>query len=274
MLNNVSISVEHIIAKFDNDFNVDNSDWIPRVGAWVIDAMSQLNVLRKVRKEVKLNVCDRIASSICPINSPNLIVKDSKGCVIDLKKSSTSCGCDSSTGEVTKLARRTPQTIDIINNGGANYVPDHSMAETINTRDVKNRHVVHDYDRSQSNRDYVMVNDNQIELNFDARYITVETDWVETVYSKTYNCEIPVIPNVGILIEAIVNYCMYKMLCRGYKHPVFNLAASQYGTNPYYEWTKLKPEVKRAVTIDAQGNINVKDGNAFRGGFLMSTLTT
>ena len=39
MLNNVNTNVEHIIAKIDNDFNPDNSDWIPRVGTWVIDAM-------------------------------------------------------------------------------------------------------------------------------------------------------------------------------------------------------------------------------------------
>ena len=57
----------------------------------------------------------------------------------------------------------------------------------------------------------------------------------------------PAIPNNGILIEALVYYCMYKMLCRGYKHPVFNLQASQYGTNPYYIWTQMKEEARRSV---------------------------
>ena len=40
MLNNVNTSVERIIAKIDNDFNPDGSDWIPRVIAWTIDAMT------------------------------------------------------------------------------------------------------------------------------------------------------------------------------------------------------------------------------------------
>ena len=56
-----------------------------------------------------------------------------------------------------------------------------------------------------------------------------------------------VIPDNAILVEAIGFYCMYKMLCRGYKHPVFNLSASQYGTNPYYTWLQLKEEAKRSV---------------------------
>ena len=48
MANNKTITIEHIIAKLDNDFNPDNSDWIPRVPAWCVDAMNELKVLRKV----------------------------------------------------------------------------------------------------------------------------------------------------------------------------------------------------------------------------------
>lgn len=45
MLNESNTNIERIIAKIDNDFNPDNSDWIPRVAAWCIDAMSQIDVL-------------------------------------------------------------------------------------------------------------------------------------------------------------------------------------------------------------------------------------
>lgn len=49
---------------------------------------------------------------------------------------------------------------------------------------------------------------------------------------------------------------MYKMLCRGYKHPVFNLNASQYGTNPYYMWTQLKDKAKASTINDSQRDDN------------------
>ena len=54
MQNEKNTQLERLIAKIDNDFNPDNSDWIPRVGAWAIDAMSQINVLPK-EKVIFLN---------------------------------------------------------------------------------------------------------------------------------------------------------------------------------------------------------------------------
>ena len=52
-LNNVSMN-GNVVSSIDNlnvklvgvsTFNIDNSDWIPRVGAWVIDALSQMKCL-------------------------------------------------------------------------------------------------------------------------------------------------------------------------------------------------------------------------------------
>lgn len=264
MLNSVNTNVERIIAKIDNDFNIDHSDWIPRVGAWVIDAMGQINALRKVPKKVKLIVHERIAYSNCPIDSPNLKVMDDRGCVVDQQKSSADCGCSYSTGELT------PDTVSIVYNGNIATAPDYTMAETNNDCDLD--HGIRNYSYGNNKpKTYVLVDDNKLELNFNANYIYVETEVVETYYSNVYNCELPVIPNNGLLIEAIAYYCMYKMLCRGNKHPVFNLAASQYGTNPYYEWTQLKYKAKTSVIIDAQGDINTTDGGLFRSAFFTST---
>ena len=53
-MNNSKITVEHIIANIDNDFNPDNNDWIPRVAAWCNDAVV-LTILLKflMRTDVK-----------------------------------------------------------------------------------------------------------------------------------------------------------------------------------------------------------------------------
>ena len=37
------LPLQRLIAKIDNDFNISESDWIPRVAAWTIDALSQIN---------------------------------------------------------------------------------------------------------------------------------------------------------------------------------------------------------------------------------------
>lgn len=283
MLNKTNTHIDRIIAKIDNDFNPDTSDWIPRVAAWSIEAMQILKVLPTQRKRVRVKVHDRIAYSECTFDVFGLKVFDANGCELtesnDVK---AACGCGekiivqdececSPTGGVTESdmsgVRLTPRTVDIINNPNHNYAPDYVQAETVNTKDYSARYNVrsYDYNSKQFVRTYAVIDENKIEVNYDTNCIIIEFDCVKTAKSNIYGCEVPLIPNNGLLIEAIGNYCMYKMLCRGYKHPVFNLAASQYGTNPYFMWTQMKEEVKRSIIIDTQGEI--KDNGNWRSAF-------
>lgn len=260
-MNNSKITVEHIIAKIDNDFNPDNSDWIPRVAAWCTDAMSQLKVLNKVDKAIKYSVKYRIAKSPCCFDS---IVKvlDENGC--EVKKADDSfgwCGsCSSPTGGEEQSTydeicnSNGSKTREILYNPNAKE--DIVFSEHVNTIIERERHNVRVVSSvSRKERNYV-VSGNTIELNFDTSNIIVVSKQVETIYSDYYKCEIPVIPNNGLLAEALAYYCMYKMLCRGYKHPVFNLHASQYGTNPYDIWMRLKDKAKASVINDNQGDDN------------------
>lgn len=267
MLNKVNTNIERIIAKIDNDFNPDNSDWIPRVAAWCIDAMSQLNILSTKRKKIKVDVKDKIAYSPCNINNNNIKVYDKNNCIIEKYNKDCSCGASPSTGEWTKENEAiTSNTVSVNNNRlQSNYV----IAETVNDK-LPNRYNVYSFNgKTNFKSNYVIIDNNKLELNFNTDYIYIELDYIETYESNVFNCELPVIPNNGVLIEAIAYFCIYKMLCRGYKHPVFNLNASQYGTNPYYMWTQLKEEAKRSVIIDRQ-NDNIDD-NIWRSNLFIET---
>ena len=59
-LNN-QLTLQRLIGKIDNDFNISESDWIPRVAAWTIDALSQMKVLPMERKR-RLLIEKKIAS--------------------------------------------------------------------------------------------------------------------------------------------------------------------------------------------------------------------
>ena len=277
MPNKLNTNVDRIIAKIDNDFNPDNSDWIPRVGAWAIDVMNMLKVTPTERKKIKVPVVDRIAMTNCPIDNIHIKIYDANGCEV---KSATdvqcSCGCPS-TGEESEGAEQSgadiTNTTSVVYNENAIDESNAAHAETVNSHDINSRYNVINYSTSPKNnfiKNYVIVDCNTIELNWDTDYICIEQEVVKTQKSGTYGCELPVIPNNGLLIEAIVYYCMYKMLCRGYKHPVFNLAASQYGTNPYYMWTQLKDQAERSVIIDAQGKV-IEDGNLWQSAFFVNT---
>ena len=106
----------------------------------------------------------------------------------------------------------------------------------------------------KSNHNYILIGGNTIELNFNDTCITVVYKDIETQYSDNYHCEVPVIPANGKLIQGLAYYCMARMLMRGYKHPVFNLSASQYGTNPFYLWESMKKDIKTSILLDEQSD--------------------
>lgn len=323
MQNKSNTNIERIIAKIDNDFNPDGSDWIPRVGPWVVDAMSQLDVTSTEEKTRKLPVNNRLAYSPCKLDDGNVEVYDANGCrVKEMNGSVTECDCslrgvgndeECNPREVVvdddgnirledgtiinaedhrhleldrdynsdpynihdfefKTGHRfTHRTVDHIRQH-ANHAPG-MHALLINTKESRNRYnvvEVNEYGRGNEPHNYVISGGDKIQLNFDTPFITIKYEDVKTEYSEVYGCELPVIPNNGLLIEAIVYYCMYKMLCRGYTHPVMNLKASQYGTNPYYEWNKLKDEAKRKSIIDAQGNV-IDDSDLWQSAFYIYT---
>ena len=275
MMNNVNTNVERIIAKIDNDFNPSDSDWIPRVGAWCIDAMNILGIMQTQSIKKKIPVKDRIAYSNCIINTKDLIVCDSNGCIIK-EADENECLCSPSTGGLSETvivdtADNTTDTTDVIINPNSQYDIVHVQAETINDKEWPGRYNVKEYGkRINTDRNYVIINDKQLELNFDTDFIYIIYKSIKTEYSKVFNCELPVIPNNGLLIEALTYYCMYKILTRGYKHPVFNLNASQYGTNPYFMWNNIKEEAKRSVIIGEQKD-NLSDDEIWRDNFYIST---
>lgn len=314
MANNKTVSIEQIVAKIDNDFNPDNSDWIPRVGAWVIDAMNQLKCLRKAVKCTKLEVHNRIAMSACCPDGDELRVYDKNGCRID-RLTDNRCGmnkcgdggCISLRGygddhashashashnchtcephphihvddcgfeeehhhhDCCHVAESHTREV-IINN---HVFPDNDLVWTEHTDsyDYRCMHRVHhasSIPNPRRERNYV-VQGNAIELNFDTDYIVIAQLQVETEFSEYFGCDVPKIPDNGILIEAITQWCMYKMLTRGYRHPVMNLTSASPALNPYIAWRQDIERVKRSVLLDKQMPI---DDDAWRSAFMIFT---
>ena len=267
-------TVDRIIAKIDNDFNPNNSDWIPRVGAWIHDALMQLDCFVTEEVKKKLTVKNRIARSACELGE-NIKLYDCNGCEI-IKLDSSGCGCNgiedmSLNEDVTEKSNNDEVESGVDRNyyfKGEKVVTPRTVTERVNNVDetIGNvafhenvpipyppRYNVIEIKRPGGNgckHGYVRINSTTFELNFDTDYIIVKYNAPKQIKCNIYGCSSPAIPNNGKLIEAITYYCMYKMLTRGYVHPVMNLAASQYGTNPYYIWIQSKEEAKRSVIND------------------------
>ena len=221
-----TLKISRLIGKIDNDFNISESDWIPRVAAWVIDALSQMKVLPMERKRRILEVSERIAQFPCCINTEEIKVYDKNGCEILQLNNDSSCGCSINADNYS------PQEIAVIddnNKSGVNFM---NVGTIVNN----------------SNRNFV-IQGNNIELNFDTDKIIVETLEVATYYDEYYDCEVPYIYDDGLLLEALAWYCLFKYLSRGSKHTVYDLKSPNAVINPYMQWQALKVKAANSVKI-------------------------
>ena len=221
-----TLKISRLIGKIDNDFNISESDWIPRVAAWVIDALSQMKVLPMERKRRTLEVSERIAQFPCCINTDEIKVYDKNGCEISQLDSNSSCGCN------IEVNNHSPQEIAVIddnNKSGVNFM---NVGTIVNN----------------SNRNFVLQGNN-IELNFNTDKIIVETLEVATYYDEYYDCEVPYIYDDGLLLEALAWYCLFKYLSRGSKHTIYDLKSTNAVINPYMQWQVLKVKAANSVKI-------------------------
>ena len=220
------LPLSRLIGKIDNDFNISESDWIPRVADWTIDALSQMQVLPMERKRRKLEVSNRVAQFPCMINAKELRVYDKHGCEIMELNNDNSCGC-------SKSSKTMPQEIAVIddtNKTGINFM-------TVGTVVTSNR-----------NHNFVL-DGNNIELNFDTDEIEVESYETATYFDEYYQCQVPYIYDNGLLLEALAWYCLFKYLSRGSKHQVYSLSSPNQVLNPYIQWSILKPKAMASVKI-------------------------
>ena len=224
------LPLQRLIGKIDNDFNISESDWIPRVAAWTIDALSQMQVLPMERKRRKLEVSNRIAQFPCQINAEELKVFDKSGREIPELNRETSCGCSNN-------RNTTPQEIAIIdtaNKTGINFMQVGTIV-------------------SPNSHNFVL-DGNNIELNFDTDEIEVETYETATYFDDYYQCEVPYIYDNGLLLEALAWYVMFKYLSRGSSHPVYDLKSNNPTLNPYIQWNTLRPKAAASVKIAISKN--------------------
>lgn len=221
-----TLKISRLIGKIDNDFNISESDWIPRVAAWVIDALSQMKVLPMERKRRVLEVSERIAQFPCCINADEIKVYDKNGCEISQLDSNSSCGCNI---EVNNYSPQEIAVIDDNNKSGINFM---NVGTVVNN----------------SNRNFV-IQGNNIELNFNTDKIIVETLEVATYYDEYYDCEVPYIYDDGLLLEALAWYCLFKYLSRGSKHTIYDLKSPNAVINPYMQWQALKVKAANSVKI-------------------------
>lgn len=256
-----------LIGKIDNDFNISESDWIPRVAAWVTDALSIMQILPMEKKKRTLEVSEKVAQFPCKLNATSLKVFDANGNEIPEYDDAKSCGkgfgggygrCESQVGAVPHAIAEGSDAI--LSTGGEIGITNPCNKTGVNVVEVAN--IV----GSGSGRNFVLDCD-MIELNFDTDSITVESYEPATYYDEYYDCEVPYIYDDGLLLEALAWYVMYKYLSRGSKHPVFDLKSNNQILNPMIQWNYYRPKAINSV----KKKLSTNTGDGWNNFFYNST---
>ena len=234
------LSLGRLIGKIDNDFNISESDWIPRVAAWVIDALSQMQILPMEKKKRTLEVSHQIAQFPCTLNTTELKVFDANGNEIP-NIDDDKCKCPNAS--VSKCNTQEIGVFDASNKTGVNAV---LVANVTNG----------------SGHNFVLDCD-QIHLNFDTDSISVESYETATYHDDYYDCECPYIYEDGMLLEALSWYVMYKYLSRGSTHPIYSLKSNVATLNPLLQWNYYRPKAINSVRKKLSTNINDGWNNFF-----------
>lgn len=229
------LPISRLIAKIDNDFNLSESDWIPRVAAWTIDALSQLDVLPKEKKRRTLEVSEGVAQFPCTLDAKEIRVFDKYGNEIKPASSNKCCS------ECSAKANSEIALINNTNKIGMNFM---NIAKI------------------RGERNFV-IDGNQIDLNFDTDTIVIETLEVATYHDDYYDCECPYIIDDGLLLEALAWYCLFKYLSRGSKHTVYDLKSQSPVTNPFMQWNAIKNKAANSAKKALSDNIDEGWNNFF-----------
>ena len=248
MINKKYITIERILGEIDNDFNFDNSDWIPRVATWCINSLGQMRLLETEFSSKVYEVHDRMIQLDCPFHPDKIKVFDENGCEIKKFNKNMKCYCQPKIDNNIDSNKYDPTFI----NGVLVVTTDPKDVKDFNdiSKVISPKIAIDDY--------FIIASNNKIELSIDHDYVTIEVETIKIQYSDNYNSMIPLIRNDENLIDALKWYCVWKTLGRGTQHPIYNLNGND-AVNPYKLWLQAKERAVTSIKID-NANANQSDG--------------
>lgn len=239
------ITVNDIIAQMDNDFGFDNSDWIPRMAMWCRSALSEIGITMELyprfeKVHVDSEHCFRLPDDLSKL----IYIFSEEGCIIskkDYMRPLARGRCDyedASVIDITNLRKNTVfseigEVIRVRTKFGSMPIGDckHCSSQYIY---IGNRSF-----RLTGNHDHVFI----------LYYSNTPSDRAEEVR----------IPDIIEVVEAVKWYCLWKILGRGGKHPVYSLGGANQ-TNPQWQFMFRYKDIAKAKYIKSSMTEDVYDG--------------
>lgn len=238
--------IDEVIARLDNDFNINKGDYVARFPQWVYQCLSDLEIIYGLIPAAHVGYVENYQCSI-PDDLQWLSMIEYNGRRLN-RKSKGNPKFNENTDTIAPLIAylKTDIGLDIEVNT-ENITVDDILEGT--KLDIKSIHVKDatsaDY-VPYSDENYILLFNGNIETSFEEGVIIYHYYKLPVKYSDTIGALCPLIPDNEFVKEAITWYVLMSVLQRGFKHPIYSLNSNNYITNPYlmYRRKRLNARVK------------------------------
>lgn len=214
------ISSSVIIHRIIEDYNVHSMDFITRIPIWICEALADLNIQQHY------------------MNASETIDFDEYRCQLP-------DGCENIRLVIIngKRADFTTNPAPLEYDDG-NYIP---LAVSFPVGHNLNENVVLDFIRTCRESLYTYsINGSYLHLNVRNGTLGLIYRGLPMTLDEILKINVPLIPNNYVLIDALKNFVMMRILQRNYRHPVMNLKESNPYTNPALAYDNAKIKVRNA----------------------------
>lgn len=215
------VEADGVVARLDNDFNVQTGDWLGRVPQWIYQCLSDLNIYLSWIPAVHIADVEDSVTTI-PDNMQELIGIEYNGARLDRRP--TTQFETSSSSSLSSLAM-IKTNVGVTVTGTLNDV---TLDDTLSDIEIQ-VDKIRVYDAStimelpQSTEYYRLIPTGRIETSFDEGIMYIHYYKFPAGYSERLNSMCPWIPDNEEVKEAAAWYLLKSLLQRGYKHPVYSI---------------------------------------------------
>lgn len=240
------VEADGVVARLDNDFNVQTGDWLGRVPQWIYQCLSDLNIYLSWIPAVHIGNVENSVTDL-PDGITELIGVEYKGYRLDRKATSQfKLTSNTNTGSLAMIKTNIGVTVT----GTLTNVTLDDTLEDIEIQVEK----IRIYDASSitelplSTEYYRLLPTGRIETSFEEGIVYIHHYKFPAGYNERLNSMCPWIPDNEEVKDAVAWYIFRALLQRGYKHPIYEIGHANPRKDPeeIYKKKRLKARNRAA----------------------------
>lgn len=248
------VEADEVVARLDNDFNINQGDYVSRIPQWIYQCLSDLNIyLGLVPKAYIADVEDFHCE--LPSDLHKLTGIEYNGTRLERRAS-----------DQYKITSVTDTTYAYISTkvGVTVHGSNIQVDETLNKVSI-DASKIRVYDSSTinelplSSQYYYLIPNGKIETSFQSGIITFHYYVFPSSYNERLNSLCPMIPDNEAVKDAIAWYLFQCILQRGTKHSVFTLGNPNWKLDPFERYRKARLNAKNKATSDDPDQARIVD---------------